>query len=126
MHLRPAVLLLLLSAPIFAADTTRRAVPEADENVRTDTVRAATANAVHNLYEEVARQPLTPDLSIRSYLRSMHLEDEFYKTLQSAEQVGDPRWVKSTCQVQLEIHAQKISYALTQIAAANPKRSQIS
>ncbi|HEV8604855.1 MAG TPA: hypothetical protein VGQ99_05785 [Tepidisphaeraceae bacterium] len=117
--------LLLLATPLLGADTTRRYVPEYDPSIRSDTIRAATSNAVRNLYDEVARQPLTPQLSIRSYLKTMKLEDDFLKTLQSAEQVGDPRWVNHTCQVQLEIPAARVSYALRQFADANPKKSPI-
>src|ERR1051325_4004512 len=96
----PLLLLLLfwLATPILRADTTRRYVPQNDEAVRGDCVRAATSNAVRNLYEEVGRQQLSDNLSVRAYLRSMKMEDEFFKTLRSAEQVGDPRWVNSTCQ----------------------------
>src|SRR5258706_4689673 len=55
----------------------------------------------------------------------MKLEDEFLKTLQSAEQIGDPRWENSTCQVQLEIPATRVSYVLRQFADANPKKSPL-
>lgn len=119
------LLLLLLATPIPGAETTRRYAPQYDESVRSDCVRAATSNAVRNLYEEVARQQLGPDLSVRKYLRAMKLEDDFLKTLSGAEQVGDPRWVSSICQVQLEIPATRVSYALRQFADANPKRSPI-
>src|SRR5258706_4588949 len=103
----PLLLLLLfcVATPLLGADTTRRYVPQYDESVRSDCVRAATSNAVRNLYDEVGRQQLTDKLSVRAYLRSIKLEDDFLKTLQSAEQVGDPRWVNSMCQVQLEIPA---------------------
>src|ERR1041385_3701594 len=104
MHFRPAVLFLLtLSAPLLAANTTRRYAPEGEETMRAATVRAATSNAVRNLYDDVGSQQSTADVSVRSYLRRMLMEGDFRKTLQSAEQVGDPRWVSSTCQVQLEI-----------------------
>src|SRR6266850_1956721 len=116
------LLLLCLATPLLGADTTRRYVPQYDESVRSDCVRAATSNAVRNLYDEVGRQQLTEKLTVRAYLRPMTLEDDFLKTLQSAEQVGDPRWVKSTCQVQLEIPATRVSYALRQFADANPKK----
>src|SRR5215212_3137071 len=87
MHLRPAVLLLFLTAlapRLFAADTTRKYLPENDESIRTDTVRAAAQNAVRSLYDEVAKLPITPDITIRSYLKSMRAEEDFLKTLQSA------------------------------------------
>ena len=119
-------LLFALATPLLGAQTTRRYVPQYDESVRSDCVRAATANAVRNLYDEVGRQQLSPNLSVRGYLHSMKLEDDFLKTLQSAEQVGDPRWVASTCQVQLEIPATRVSYALRQFADANPKKSPLS
>ncbi len=119
-------LLFWLATPILGADTTRRYAPQYDETSRSECVRAATSNAVRNLYEEVGRQQLTDNLSVRTYLRSMKMEDEFLKTLQSAEQVGDPRWVRSTCQVQLEIPATRVSYALRQFADANPRKSPIS
>src|SRR3954464_2486809 len=126
----PLLLLLLLcicqATPILGADTTRRAVPQYSESVRSDCVRAATNNAVRNLYEEVGRQQLGTNLTVRGYLRSMKLEEDFLKTLQSAEQVGDPRWVNSICQVQLEIPATRVSYALRQFADANPKKSPVS
>src|SRR5207245_1489002 len=123
----PLLLLLLvwMATPLLGADTTRRYAPQYDESVRSDTVRAATSNAVRNLYDEVGRQQLADNLSVRAYLRSMKLEDDFLKTLQSAEQVGDPRWVKSTCQVQLEIPATRVSYALRRFADANPKKSPL-
>jgi len=118
-------LLFCLATPILGADTTRRSVPQYDESVRSDCVRAATNNAVRNLYDEVGRQQLGPNLTVRSYLRSMKLEEDFLKTIQSAEQIGDPRWVNSTCQIQLEIPASRVSYALRQFADANPKKSPI-
>src|SRR6266850_2848872 len=119
------LLLFCMATPLLGADTTRRYVPQYDESVRSDCVRAATSNAVRNLYDEVGRQQLADNLSVRAYLRTMKLEDDFLKTLQSAEQVGDPRWVKSTCQVQLEIPATRVSYALRQFADANPKKSPL-
>jgi len=119
-------LLFWLATPILGAETTRRYAPQYDEAVRADTIRAATSNAVRNLYEEVGRQQLSDNLSVRAYLHSMKLEDDFVKTLQSAEQVGDPRWVNSTCQVQLEIPATRVSYALRQFADANPRKTPIS
>jgi hypothetical protein len=125
MRLLPLFFLLLLATPLLGADTTRQYVPQYDESLRSDTVRAATTNAVRSLYDEVARQPLTPELSVRAYLKSMKLEDAFLTTLQGAEQVGDPRWVNHTCQVQLEIPASRVSYALRQFADANPKKSPI-
>jgi hypothetical protein len=117
--------LFCLATPMLGAETTRRYAPQYDEAVRSDTVRAATSNAVRNLYNEVARQQLAPNLSVRTYVRSMKLEDDFLKTIQSAEQVGDPRWVDSTCQVQLEIPATRVSYALRQFADANPRKSPL-
>src|SRR5258706_4518071 len=128
MHLRRAVFVLVVIALIprlFAADTTRKFIPENDEGVRSDTVRAATSNAVRNLYDEVGRLPITRDWTVRTYLKSVRARDDFVKTLQSAEQVGDPRWVNHMCQVQLEIPAQRVSYTLTQFVAANPKKSAI-
>ena len=119
-------LLFWLATPILGADTTRRYAPQYDEAGRSECVRAATSNAVRKLYDEVGRQPLADNLSVRSYLHSMKLEDEFLKTLQSAEQIGDPRWENSTCQVQLEIPATRVSYALRQFADANPKKSPLS
>jgi hypothetical protein len=103
-----------------------RACPELDENRRADTIRAATANAVRNLYDEVGRQPLGQNLTIKEYLKTLKAENDFLSTLQSAEQVGDPRWVKNhTVQVQLEIPATRVSFALRQMAAANPKKSPL-
>jgi hypothetical protein len=118
-------LLFCLATPLLGAETTRRYAPQYDESVRSDCVRAATSNAVRNLYDEVGRQQLANNLSVRAYLRSMKLEDDFLRTLQSAEQVGDPRWVDSMCQVQLEIPATRVSYALRQFADANPKKSPL-
>ena len=61
-------LLFCLATPVFGANTTRNYVSQGD---RSDTVRAATSNAVRNLYDEVGRQQLKPNLSVRAYLRSM-------------------------------------------------------
>src|SRR5215204_1881409 len=118
-------LLFCMATPLFGAETTRKFAPQYDESVRSDTVRAATANAVRNLYTEVGRQQLKPDLSVRKFLRSMEMENEFMKTLQGAEQVGDPRWVDSTCQVQLEIPATRVTYALRQLADSRQKNAPI-
>ena len=115
-------LLLCLATPIFGANTTRNYVSQGD---RSDTVRAATSNAVRNLYDEVGRQQLKPNLSVRAYLRSMEMENEFIRTLQGAEQIGEPRWQNSTCQVQLEIPASRVSYTLRQFADANQRHSSI-
>jgi len=118
-------LLFCLATPLFGAETTRKFAPQYDESVRSDTVRAATVSAVRNLYTEIGRQPLKGDLSVRKFLRSMEMENEFMKTLQGAEQVGDPRWVDSTCQVQLEIPTTRVSYALRQLADSRQKNSPI-
>jgi hypothetical protein len=118
-------LLFCMATPLMGDQTTRRYAPQYDESTRSDTVRAATANAVRNLYDEVGRQQLKPDLSVRKYLRSMEMENEFIRTLQGAEQVGDPRWVDSMCQVQLEIPATRVGYTLRQFADSRQKNSLI-
>jgi len=48
------LLLFCMATPLLGADTTRRYVPQYDESVRSDCVRAATSNAVRNLYDESA------------------------------------------------------------------------
>jgi hypothetical protein len=124
MYFRRLLMAILLGISVLGPSVSR-ACPEMDENRRADTIRAATANAVRGLYDEVGRQLLAPNLTIKSYLNTLKAEEDFLRTLQAAEQVGDPRWVKHTVQVQLEIPATRVRDALRQLAAANPKTSPL-
>lgn len=125
MRWTPWILLLSLAAgPIWAADN--RARPRAPtEEAISDAARAATANAVKKLFDEVAHQPLTADLTVGKYLKQIEGEAEFTKALQRADQIGGPRWVNNTCQVELEIPAIRVSYTLRQLATAHPRSSSL-
>jgi hypothetical protein len=125
MRWTPWILLLMLAGgSLWAADNRPRARAPSEE-AASDTVRAATANAVKKLYDEVAHLPLTADLSVGKYLKQIEGEAEFTKSLQRADQIGGPRWVNNTCQVELEIPAIRVSYALRQLAAAHPRSSSL-
>ena len=89
-------------------------------------VRAATADAVSNLLEEVSRASLTRNLSVGEFLRRTNSTDELMKVLQRAQQVGGPRWVDDhTCQIELQISGPVVAGALNRIAAANPRQAPI-
>jgi hypothetical protein len=90
-------------------------------------VRAATADAVSNLLEDVSRISLTRNLSVGEFLRRTNSTDELVKVLQRAQQVGGPRWVDDhTCQIELQISGPVVAGALNRIAAANPRATPIS
>ena len=90
-------------------------------------VRAATADAVSNLLEEVSRASLARNLSVGEFLRRTNSSDELVKVLQRAQQVGGPRWIDDhTCQIELQISGPVVAGALNRIAAANPRATPIS
>jgi hypothetical protein len=89
-------------------------------------VRAATADAVSNLLDEVSRASLTRGLSVGEFLRRTNSTDELVKVLQRAQQVGGPRWIdEHTCQIELQISGPVVAGALDRIAAANPRQTPI-
>lgn len=116
---RFAFILILLSSLAGAA----RAAPDPAEAQ----VRAATKDAVANLYDEVSRAPLTGGMSVGDFVRRTNSADELAKVLQRAQQIGGPRWIdENTCQIELQISGPVVAAALKRAAAANPRRSPIS
>jgi hypothetical protein len=88
-----------------------------------DTVAAATNRAIEELYVQIAEMPLTPRQSVGQVLKELELEEELKKVLRRADQLGAPRWIdEHTCQVQLQITADRVSYGLRQLSAAYPRR----
>src|SRR5688500_11504156 len=91
------------------------------QSVEAETIRAAQANAVQNLYTEVARLPLSGEWTVGSFLTAIDAQDEFLNVLEGASQVGGPRWVNETVQVQLGMSTAVINQKLTQLAQAKKK-----
>src|SRR3990170_4202723 len=55
--------------------------PAFAQSVELDTIRAAQANAVQNLYAEVARLPLGGTWTVGSYLTAIDGQDDFLRLL---------------------------------------------
>jgi hypothetical protein len=127
MRWQPLILVpLLFALPLLAADRPPQQVVQRDRLAAADTARAATSAAVSGLYDQIGELPLTATLTVAQFLKDLQVQDEFTRTLQRADQIGAPRWVDEyTCQVQLEIPALRVSYALRQLAAAYPRASPL-
>lgn len=95
------------------------------QRIEADTIRAAQANAVQNLYAEIARLQLGGPWTVGNYLTAIEGQDEFTKFLESANQVGGPRWMNETCQVQLGISTVRVKTALTGLANARGEKSPL-
>src|SRR5258706_13690250 len=65
----------------------------AGEDANRSQVRAATADAVENLLDEVSRASLARNLTVDDFLRRTNSRDEMVKVLQRAQQIGGPRWI---------------------------------
>ena len=117
--MRPVIVLFLI--------VSLGALARAQDDPRRAQVHAAQASAVSTLHDQIARAPITANLTVRDFLDRTHGHDELTRALQRAEQIGGPRWIGSgTCQVHLAISGKRVASALAQIAAANPKSSPIS
>jgi hypothetical protein len=116
MKLIPAIILLLGAAGLaWAGEETGRSQ-----------VRAATADAVENLLDEVSRASLTRNLTVDDFVRRTNSRDELVKVLQRAQQIGGPRWIDDhTCQIELQISGPVVGAALKRIAAANPRHAPL-
>lgn len=80
-------------------------------------VQAATTDAAANLREQVLQTALGDRLRVADFLQQTEAQDELSQLLQSAQPVGGARWVDGdTCQVRLEIPANKVSALLSNIA----------
>ena len=98
----------------------------AGEDATRSQVRAATADAVGNLLDEVSRAPLTRNLTVDDFLRRTNSRDEMIKVLQRAQQIGGARWIDDhTCQIELQISGPIVAAALKRIGAANPRHSPL-
>src|ERR1051325_4037611 len=123
MHRLLLLSILLFPALAFCADPPRRT---AASDPAADVVKAATADAVRNLYHEISKLPVSFNLNVGQLLANTDSRDEFMLTLDHANQMGSPRWLDAaTCQVELQIPAARIVNALNQIAAANPKTAKV-
>jgi hypothetical protein len=115
----------LISGLGLAAKGASPAAP-GDRAAASEIIAASTSKAVRQLYSEVSRLSLAPNLTVGQYVRHMDCEEEFLKYLQRADQIGGPRWIDPyTVQVQLQIPAARVSQALKQFAGAYPKRSPL-
>lgn len=108
------VMLMLLTASLRAEDPTRAQIS------------AAIRDAVSNLMDEVARSYVTRHTTVADILRKTGGYDELTKALQTAQQLGGPRWVdERTCEVELQISGPRVGQALLRIVNARPKDSPV-
>jgi hypothetical protein len=91
-----------------------------------ETVRAAQADGIRALNAEISRLPLAGGWTVGRFLDEFDTDKEFPGELQAANQIGAPRWVENTCQVQLRIARPRVVRALQRIAAANGKQAPLS
>lgn len=125
---------LLSAGPLPAAQVERISAPRSlvpaapvNRTAAAETVRAATARAVEELYLQVIELPLGADYTVRHFVHDLDVKEELLKTLRRADQIGGPRWVDAhTCQVRLEISTTRVATTLRQMAAAYPRRTAVS
>ncbi|HYE19830.1 MAG TPA: hypothetical protein VEA69_15375 [Tepidisphaeraceae bacterium] len=85
-------------------------------------VAAATRDAVDNLLDDVGRTHLANGVTVRDFLRATGGLEELTKDLQTAEQVGNVRWIDDrTCQVELQISGARVARRIETLARAHPK-----
>ncbi|MEZ0268382.1 MAG: hypothetical protein ACAI43_26945, partial [Phycisphaerae bacterium] len=89
-------------------------------------VAAATRDAVANLLDDVGRTHLANGVTVRDFLRATGGLEELTKDLQTAEQVGNVRWIDDrTCQVELQISGARVGRRIETLARAHPKEAPL-
>jgi hypothetical protein len=88
-------------------------------------VAAARADAVDRLAVTIGAQRIDNDLTVGEFLDRTQSAPRLITVLQSADQVGDPRWNDDGCEVRLKIAGPRLVAELTAIAsgagAASPR-----
>jgi hypothetical protein len=84
-----------------------------------ETVRAAQEDGVRALKAEISRLPLGGGWTVGRFVGEFDANNDLMSELRVANQIGAPRWVENTCQVQLRIARVRVVRALQRIAAAN-------
>ncbi len=117
-------LLLVIIATLFAAHSVVLAEPSRialEQKQRAETARAARARALSSLYRDAAAAPVGAGLTLGQYLDRVNGVDSFKDTLETAEEIGGPRWIDAkTCQVQWEITGKRVYDAVKLIVAQHP------
>jgi hypothetical protein len=90
-----------------------------------ETIRAAQADGIRALNSEISRLPLAAGWTVGRFLSDFDTENQFPAELAAANQIGAPRWVENTCQVQLRIAQVRVVRALQRIAATQGRRSPL-
>ncbi|HZZ42017.1 MAG TPA: hypothetical protein VFE58_03705 [Tepidisphaeraceae bacterium] len=96
-------------------------------DARKSQVDAAVSNAVTGLYTDISHTSLSSRLTVADLLDKVAGRDDLIHTLQTAQEIGGPRWLDDqTAQVRLEIAGGNVARTLLQLAASNPKKTPIS
>ncbi len=111
------ILVLLLLAPVTWGQT------PVDSAAK---VEAARANAMAGLHRQVYQANITPDLTVRQFIKLAGGQLILQRALDKAAQIGAPRWVDGQlCQVRLQVSGLRLAGALQEIASNTPDLSPI-
>ena len=83
-----------------------------------ETVRAAEGDGIRSLNSQISRLPLGGGWTVGRFVGEFDVENELLSELAMANQIGAPRWVDNTCQVQLRIARGRVVRAIQRIATA--------
>ena len=88
---------------------------------------AATAKALATLRDDIEKAQLTPRLTVGTYIRQTASSADLRRLIEKEQQRPAPRWIDAeTCQVQIEIGAEKVVGMLQQVAQNHPRESPLS
>jgi len=90
-------------------------------------VQAARLSALQRLSDDIADEMVVPGVSVSQVVDRMNGQDLFTAAVSAARQVGGPRWVDdSTCQVRMDLPADRVVDVLETLQQSNPNRSPVS
>lgn len=114
----PAVVIVVLLMSLAAAAAPSAQGPQ---------VEAAKSDAIESLKRQIIASHVNPDLTVADLLEKLGGGAELDRTLASAEELGDPRWLgDEAVQVRLSIDGSRISKFLLKLVQAHPRQSPIS
>lgn len=112
------------AAPGSAIGVPESALPltPKQKSAREAQISAAMNDAYDSLRQQVLATPMVRGITVATFVRAAHSEDQLDEAIHSAEQVGGARWLEDqTVQVRLELPGSKLVTALLAMQVLHPK-----
>ena len=98
-----------------------------DDHSEKPQIAAATAQALAALRDEIEKAQLTSRLTVAEYVRQTGGSSEIRLLIEQNQSHLAPRWLDAdTCQIQMEVSAEKVVQMLQRIATSHPRESSLS